>query len=425
MTVEVITFGCRLNQNEGVEVKKRAEEAGLKNVIILNSCSVTSEAERQLRQSIRKLHRKEPNKKIIVTGCAAQVNPVLYSAMPEVDKVIGNIEKMQPQTYESLLYNNSEKILVNDIMSVRETAHYIPDIIEERVRAFLQIQNGCNHSCTFCIIPYGRGNSRSVPLGEIVANAQNLVDRGFKEIVLTGVDITDYGLDLPGQPSLTEIIKRLLNNVSNLPRLRLSSIDVAELKSDFIDLFAHEKRIMPHLHLSLQSGDNMILKRMKRRHSREDIIRFCSKVRSLRPETEFGADIIAGFPTETQDMFQNTVNLLREIGISYLHVFPYSERHGTPAARMPQVPKNIRKERAAIIRQVGAEILRQSNANKIGKTFKVLVESDGATGRAEDFSLVKIASKGRATGEIATCLIKGIEDEHLIGAREENSTKLF
>lgn len=390
----------------------------MQDVIILNSCSVTSEAERQLRQTIRKLHKKEPNKKIIVTGCAAQINHNLYSTMPEVDKVVGNIEKMQLKTYKSFAHDDNEKILVNDIMSIRETAHYIPDVIEERVRAFLQVQNGCNHRCTFCIIPYGRGNSRSVPLGEIVANAKDLVSRGFKEVVLTGVDITDYGLDLPGQPSLTEMIKRLLNNVQNLPRLRLSSIDVAELKSDFIELFASEKRIMPHLHLSLQSGDNMILKRMKRRHSREDIIRFCSQVKFVRPETEFGADIITGFPTETLDMFQNTVNLLREVGISYLHVFPYSERHGTPAEKMPQMLKNIRKERAAIIRQLGSEILQHSNAKKIGKIFRILVEGDGTIGRAEDFSLVKITSSAAVAGEVVSCLIKGVEGEYLVSIRE-------
>jgi len=416
MTAEVITFGCRLNQNEGLEIKKQAERAGLSDVIILNSCAVTSEAERQLRQTIRKIHRNNPNKKIIVTGCAAQINPEHYSAMSEVDKVIGNIEKMKSSSYREIFHDNDEKILVNDIMSVRETAHYLPDVMEEKVRAFLQIQNGCNHRCTFCIIPYGRGNSRSVPLGEIINNINELVNRDFKEIVLTGVDITDYGLDLPGQPSLTEMIRRLFINVPNLQRLRLSSIDVAELKDDFIDLFVKEKRIMPHLHLSLQSGDDMILKRMKRRHTRKDIINFCNKIKELRPETEFGADIIAGFPTETQEMFQNTITLLEEVGIAHLHVFPYSERHGTPAARMPQIQKNIRRERAAIIRELGFKILKQVNFSKIGKILKILIESDGI-GRAEDFSLVKINTTNIQikVGEILTCVITKSDDKYLFG----------
>ena len=416
MSVEVITFGCRLNQNEGAEVKKQAEKAGLHDVVILNSCAVTSESERQLRQTIRKLHKKDPSKKIIVTGCAAQINPELYSQMPEVNKVIGNIEKMKSETYGDFFTNQTEKILVNDIMSVRETAHYLPNIIQERVRGFLQIQNGCNHRCTFCIIPYGRGNSRSVPIGEIVANTKELVLTGFKEIVLTGVDITDYGLDLPGKPTLTEMLKRLLKNVPDLKRLRLSSIDVAELGDDFIELFATEQRIMPHLHLSFQSGDNMILKRMKRRHSREDIIKFCKRVQELRPDTAFGADIIAGFPTETQEMFENTLNLLKKLKISYLHVFPYSERYGTPAAKMPQVPKDIRKQRANIIRSLGQEILANANAEKVGKVFEVLVEGDGKTGRAQDFSLVRMTNVAKM-GEIISCTIIGTNVTHLIATR--------
>ena len=413
MSVEIITFGCRLNQNEGAEVKKQAEEAGLKGVVILNSCAVTSEAERQLRQAIRRLHKQDPAKKIIVTGCAAQVNPERYSQMPEVDKVIGNIEKMKAETYGGFA-NQGEKILVNNIMSVQETVHYIPDIIQERVRAFLQIQNGCNHRCTFCIIPYGRGNSRSVPIGEIVANTKELVLKGFKEVILTGIDITDYGLGLPGNPTLTEMLKRLLKNVPELKRLRLSSIDVAELGDDFIELFVNEQKIMPYLHLSLQSGDNMILKRMKRRHNREDVVVFCQKIKALRPETEFGADIIAGFPTETHEMFENTLNLLKQLKISYLHVFPYSERYGTPAARMPQIPKNIRKERASMIRALGQEILTQSNAKKIGKVFEVLIEGDGKTGRAGDFSLVHMKN-AVTVGEVVSCTITNSGGSYLIG----------
>jgi threonylcarbamoyladenosine tRNA methylthiotransferase MtaB len=413
MTVEVITFGCRLNQSEGAEIKKLAQASGLNDVIILNSCSVTSEAERQLRQTIRHINKQTPEKKIFVTGCAAQINPTAYSSMPGVDKVIGNIEKMQINTYDKLVIDDNEKILVNDIMSVRETAHYIPDIIDERVRAFLQIQNGCNHRCTFCIIPYGRGNSRSVPLGEIVNNAKNLINRGFKEIVLTGVDITDYGADLPGQPSFTEMLKRILELVPELSRLRLSSIDVAELKEDFIEFFVTEKRLMPHLHLSLQSGNNMILKRMKRRHTREMIYSFCQQVKKLRSETEFGADIIAGFPTETDEMFKDTLDTLNDLNISYLHVFPYSQRTGTPAAKMPQVKKEIRKIRAATARELGKKLIYQSNLNKIGTKINALVEGKGIA-RAEDFSLVKISDINIEPGSLIECVVLEADREALI-----------
>ena len=333
--------------------------------------------------------------------------------MPGVDKVIGNIEKMQINTYDTLVIDDNEKILVNDIMSVRETAHYIPDIIDERVRAFLQIQNGCNHRCTFCIIPYGRGNSRSVPLGEIVNNAKNLINRGFKEIVLTGVDITDYGADLPGQPSFTEMLKRILELVPELSRLRLSSIDVAELKEDFIEFFVTEKRLMPHLHLSLQSGNNMILKRMKRRHTREMIYSFCQQVKKLRSETEFGADIIAGFPTETDEMFKDTLDTLNDLNISYLHVFPYSQRTGTPAAKMPQVKKEIRKIRAATARELGKKLIYQSNLNKIGTKINALVEGKGIA-RAEDFSLVKISDINIEPGSLIECVVLEADREALI-----------
>ncbi|MFN5382974.1 MAG: tRNA (N(6)-L-threonylcarbamoyladenosine(37)-C(2))-methylthiotransferase MtaB [Alphaproteobacteria bacterium] len=387
MTLKVVTFGCRLNSYESELIKKSATDAGLTDTVIFNSCAVTSEAERQLRQAIRKEKRNNPNAKLIITGCAAQVNAQKYASMPEVDKVIGNTEKTKTDSYLSL--GETEKVLVNDIMSVTETAPQFIDSFDGRARAFMQVQTGCNHRCTFCIIPYGRGNSRSVPIGEIVLQAQLLVDAGFKEIVITGVDITGYGLDLPGTPSLAQMILRLLNNVPKLQRLRFSSIDVAEIDDELLDLIVKEPRIMPHLHLSLQSGDNMILKRMKRRHNRQQIIDFCDKVRKLRPDVVFGADIIAGFPTEDDEMFQNTFNIVDEANLTYLHVFPYSERDGTPASRMPQVEKHIRKERAKILRKKGEEKIAQHYQSQIGKRLSVLVEASNI-GRSEDFSAVKL-----------------------------------
>jgi threonylcarbamoyladenosine tRNA methylthiotransferase MtaB len=387
VTLKVVTFGCRLNSYESELIKKSATDAGLTDTVIFNSCAVTSEAERQLRQAIRKEKRNNPNAKLIITGCAAQVNAQKYASMPEVDKVIGNTEKTKKDSYLSLA--ETEKVLVNDIMSVTETAPQFIDSFDGRARAFMQVQTGCNHRCTFCIIPYGRGNSRSVPIGEIVLQAQLLVDAGFKEIVITGVDITGYGLDLPGTPSLAQMILRLLNNVPKLHRLRFSSIDVAEIDDELLELIVKEPRIMPHLHLSLQSGDNMILKRMKRRHNRQQIIDFCDEVRKLRPDVVFGADIIAGFPTEDAAMFQNTLNIVDEANLTYLHVFPYSERDGTPASRMPQVEKHIRKERAKILRKKGEEKIAQHYQSQIGKRLNVLVEA-GNIGRSADFSAVKL-----------------------------------
>lgn len=385
MTLEVVTFGCRLNSYESELIKKSATEAGLTNAIIFNSCAVTSEAERQLRQAIRKAKRENPNAQIIVTGCAAQVNPSKYSNMEEVDKVLGNEEKVQAKSYSA----EFEEVAVNDIMSIKETALQMIEGFENKARAFLQVQNGCNHRCTFCIIPYGRGNSRSVPIGEIVSQVRTLTQNGYNEIVLTGVDVTDYGLDLPGKPTLGQMIKRLLALVPELQRLRLSSIDVAEIDEDLYKLIFEEKRLMPHLHLSLQAGDNMILKRMKRRHNREQVIEFCKLVRQKRSDVTFGADIIAGFPTETEEMFSNSLRIIDEVDLIYTHVFPYSEREGTPAARMPSVPKNIRKERAKQLREAGQRRLHEHCQAQIGKTLKCIIESDG-TARAEDFSLVEI-----------------------------------
>lgn len=412
MTLEIVTFGCRLNAYESELIKQSAEKAGLTDTIIFNSCAVTSEAERQLKQAIRKAKREKPDAKLIVTGCAAQINPEKYSKMDEVYKVLGNEEKVKTESYLPSFIENTEKALVNDIMSIKETAPQLIEGVDGRSRAFIQIQNGCNHRCTFCIIPYGRGNSRSVPIGEIVKQTQLLVNSGFNELVLTGVDMTSYGEDLPASPKLGQMMKRLLSNVTGLKRLRLSSIDVAEIDEDLLDLIANEKRLMPHLHLSLQSGDNMILKRMKRRHNREQIIEFTEKARKLRPDIVFGCDIIAGFPTETDEMFENTRNIITEAGLTYLHIFPYSEREGTPAARMPQVEKPIRKQRAKILRELGDKQLRNHLNSQIGKTVSVISESEGF-GRAEDFSLVKIEQELPKSG-VLEVKITSSTDKYLV-----------
>jgi threonylcarbamoyladenosine tRNA methylthiotransferase MtaB len=388
MTNSVINFGCRLNSYEGEIIKQQADAAGLQNALIFNSCAVTSEAERQVRQAIRKARKENPNAKIIVTGCSAQVHPDMYAEMAEVDKVIGNEEKLKPEGYQFILHSE-EKALVNDIMSVRETASHMVASFDGRARAFLQVQNGCDHRCTFCIIPFGRGNSRSVAMGDIVAQTRALVEKGYNEVVLTGVDISDYGKDLPGAPSLGQMTRRLLALVPDLKRLRISSIDAVEVDDDLYRLLAEEPRLMPHMHISLQAGDDMVLKRMKRRHLRADILHFCDKVRELRPDIVFGADIIAGFPTETDEMFENTLRLVEEAGLLYLHVFPYSSRAGTPAAKMPQVPKEIRKERAARLRAAGDKQLANYLQSQIGKTTDVLVEKN-RTARTPHFAMVEL-----------------------------------
>lgn len=409
MTLEVVTFGCRLNTYESELIKKSATEAGLENAIIFNSCAVTSEAERQLRQAIRKARRENPDAEIIVTGCAVQVNSAKYSSMPEVNKVLGNEEKVVANSYLSA----TEPVLVNDIMSIKETALQMIEGFENQARAFLQVQNGCNHRCTFCIIPYGRGNSRSVPIGEIVNQIRALTANGYNEVVLTGVDVTDYGLDLPGQPSLAQMIRRVLALVPELKRLRLSSIDVAEINEEMYELIFNEKRLMPHLHLSLQAGDNMILKRMKRRHNREQVIEFCKLVKSKRPEVTFGADIIAGFPTESDEMFKNSLDIINEAGLVYLHVFPYSEREGTPASKMPSVPKNIRKERAKLLREAGMINLVEHCKMQIGKTLSCIIESN-STARAEDFSLVQVETN-LPIGSVVDIQITNSSQDKLIG----------
>jgi threonylcarbamoyladenosine tRNA methylthiotransferase MtaB len=385
MSVDVITFGCRLNTYESEVMKKHALDAGLSDTIIFNTCAVTAQAEKQARQAIRKARRANPEKRIVVTGCAAQIHPESFASMAEVDAVLGNQEKMTAAPYLAL---DIERAQVNDIMSVKETASHLVASFDGRARAFIQVQNGCDHRCTFCIIPFGRGNSRSVPIGEVVTQVRALVEAGYNEIVFTGVDVSDYGKDLPGAPTLGQMMRRVLASVPELKRLRLSSIDAVEVDDDLYRLIADEPRLMPHLHVSLQAGDDMVLKRMKRRHLRGDIIDFCDRVRAMRPDMVFGADIIAGFPTETDAMFENTRALVGEVGLTYLHVFPYSARAGTPAARMPQVPSDVRKVRAGILRAEGEKQIAAYYASLVGRTLEVVVEQDGKTGHSEGFAKV-------------------------------------
>ncbi len=411
---EIITFGCRLNAYESEAIRARAAEAGLSDAVIVNTCAVTGEAVRQSRQAIRKARRANPDAKIIVTGCAAQTEPETYAAMPEVDRVLGNREKLEAASYAGLSLDDVERVRVNDIMSVRETAAQFVDSFEGRARAFLQVQNGCDHRCTFCIIPYGRGNSRSVPMGAVVEEARRLVEAGFPEIVLTGVDMTAYGADLPGAPTLGQLVRKLLKFVPELKRVRLSSIDSIEADDDLWRAIADEERLMPHFHLSVQAGDDMILKRMKRRHSRADTIAFTARVRALRPDAAFGADLIAGFPTETDAMFANTLALVDEADLSVLHVFPFSPRKGTPAQRMPQVERTLVKERAARLRARGSERLAHRLAAMIGRDETVLVEKPGF-GRTPCFA--PVAFEGElAAGSFVRMRIAGAAADHLIAA---------
>lgn len=422
MSTKVINFGCRLNSFETEIIKQKAKEAGLdqcgQEVIIFNSCAVTREALRQTRQSIRKAARENKNAKIIVTGCGAQTNTTDFSTMSEVDYVIGNSNKLETSTYtnikNSFNLNNYEKVIVDDIMSIKENAPHMVDAIAQNARSYVQVQNGCNHNCTFCIIPFGRGKSRSVPIGAVIDQISRLFDKGLFEIVLTGVDLTSYGDDLPGKPCLATLIKDILTFVPNLKRLRLSSIDSIEVNNELFDLLAHEKRIMPHLHLSLQSGNNLILKRMKRRHSREDAILFCTKLLKKRPEMVFGADLIAGFPTETDEMFESTKNLINECNLTFLHVFPFSAHKIVPASRMPQVEKNIIKKRASILRQKGQEALLKHLKSKVGSIEEILVEST-KLGRTADYCTVKLNDdKKYIPGSIITYKIKNYNDNFLI-----------
>src|SRR6201989_2640581 len=391
MSVEVVTFGCRLNAFESEVILREAESAGLADTVVINSCAVTNEAVAQARQSIRRLKRERPDARIVVTGCAAQTQPEMFAGMSEVDRVVGNDDKMRGEAwrearaaFESAFgIDHSEKIAVADIMSVREMAPHLVDGFKRGLpRMFVQVQNGCDHRCTFCIIPYGRGNSRSVPMGAVVEQVRALVERGHAEIVLTGVDLTSYGADLPGTPRLGQLTKQILRHVAELKRLRISSIDSIEADRDLLDVIADDERLMPHLHLSLQSGDDMILKRMKRRHSRKERGAFCAEIRRMRPDIALGADIIAGFPTETEEMFARSQSLVDECGLSFLHVFPYSPRPGTPAVRMPQVRGNVIRDRARRLRATGEAALQRRLAAEVGSTRQVLIES-ASQGRTE------------------------------------------
>ena len=412
-SVEVITFGCRLNTYESEVMKAEAAKAGLDNTILVNTCAVTSEAVRQARQAIRRARRENPQARIIVTGCAAQTEAQNFAAMPEVDAVLGNEEKLKAEHYRRLPdfgVSAEEKVAVNDIMSVTETAPQMVAHIDGHVRGFLQVQNGCDHRCTFCIIPYGRGNSRSVPMGAVVEQARKLVENGYREVVLTGVDATSYGADLPGTPTLGLLAKTLLKQVPEILRLRLSSIDSIEADSHLFDLIADEPRFMPHLHLSLQHGDDMILKRMKRRHNCTDAIAFAEQVKRLRPGFAFGADMIAGFPTETEEMAANSARLAEEIGIAHLHVFPYSPRPGTPAARMPQLDRALVKARAAELRSVAERLQALHLTSRVGTKQKLLVERNEMA-HTEDFTLV--AAPGMKPGSLVEVSIGGHNGRHL------------
>ncbi|MEL6948198.1 MAG: tRNA (N(6)-L-threonylcarbamoyladenosine(37)-C(2))-methylthiotransferase MtaB [Pseudomonadota bacterium] len=419
--LEMINFGCRVNTYETEVMRKAALEAGLADLpggaVVINTCAVTAEAVRQAKQSIRKARRDNPNARIVVSGCAAQTEPETFGTMDEVDLVLGNDEKLHAHQYRQLPdfgVNLYEKVRVNDIMSVKETASHMVEAIEARTRAFVQVQNGCDHRCTFCIIPYGRGNARSVPAGEVVEQVRRLIGNGYREIVLTGVDLTSWGMDLPGTPSLGRLVTALLSQLPDLERLRLSSIDSIEVDPPLMDALASDPRMLPHLHLSLQSGDDMILKRMKRRHSRDDTLRFCQELRARRPDMVFGADIIAGFPTETEVMFENTLALVDEAGLTHLHVFPYSPRKGTPAARMPQLDRGLIKARAAQLRSLGAQRLTAFLTGRTGQRITVLKET-GRLARADDFTPVQV--DGGAAGELFTVDITGHDGRRLHGQR--------
>jgi threonylcarbamoyladenosine tRNA methylthiotransferase MtaB len=408
--VEILTFGCRLNAYESEVMRGHAQAAGMADAIIVNTCAVTAEAERQARQAIRRARRDRPDAQIIVTGCAAQIDPAAFAAMPEVSRVIGNAEKLNAASWGGVA---EARVSVNDIMSVTETASHLTAGFDGKARAFIQVQNGCDHRCTFCIIPYGRGPARSVPMGAIVAETRALVEAGFREIVMTGVDLTSYGPDLPGQPTLGQMVRRLLAAVPALERLRLSSLDPVEIDEDLWRLIAEEPRLMPHLHLSIQAGDDMVLKRMKRRHARADAIDTCHRARALRPGIVFGADLIAGFPTETDAMFTNSLNLLDECGLTWLHIFPYSARKGTPAARMPQVPMDGRKARAAELRAAGERRIDLFLAGQIGTEIAALVEKPGE-GRSEHYAPVKLADDLAPVGSIVRARVTGMFEGALV-----------
>src|ERR1700761_2066167 len=421
MSVEVVTFGCRLNAFESEVMRLEAERAGLVETIVINSCAVTNEAVAQARQSIRRLKRERPLARIVVTGCAAQTETGMFAGMAEVDHVVGNDDKMRGEAWRAARtafdaaagfgIEKSEKIAVADIMAVTEMAPHLLEGFQRGLpRVFVQVQNGCDHRCTFCIIPYGRGNSRSVPMGAVVEQVRALVEHGHAEIVLTGVDLTSYGADLPGAPKLGQLVKQILRHVPDLKRLRISSIDQVEVDRDLLDVIADDERLMPHLHLSLQSGDDLILKRMKRRHSRADAIEFCAQVKRLRPDIALGADIIAGFPTETEEMSARSQDLVDECDLTFLHVFPYSKRPGTPAARMPQVAGDVIKSRAGRLRAMGETALQRRLDRELGWQRSVLIESP-TQGRTEHFIPVDIS--GETPGAVRTLTIGGNDGARL------------
>jgi threonylcarbamoyladenosine tRNA methylthiotransferase MtaB len=410
--VEVVTFGCRLNAYESEQARARALGDGLDNAVIFNTCAVTGEAVRQARQAIRRARRERPDAKLIVTGCAAQIEPETFAGMAEVDAVLGNGLKSAPGAYarEAL----ETRVRVDDIESIHETAGHLVDGLTDRARAYVEVQNGCDHRCTFCVIPYGRGPSRSAGAGEVVDRVRRLTAQGYKEVVLTGVDMTSWGADLPGSPTLGQLVARILKLVPELPRLRLSSIDAAEIDPDLLRCLAEEPRLAPHLHLSLQSGDDMILKRMKRRHSRDQALALVGQVRAVRPDVAFGADLIAGFPTETDEMFDNTLAFVEAAGLSYLHVFPFSPRPGTPAAKMPELPRALVKGRAERLRARGSELLAAHLARQVGRTVEALVEREGLA-RAADFTEIQLIGDARP-GEIVRVRIDGHDGARAIGA---------
>jgi threonylcarbamoyladenosine tRNA methylthiotransferase MtaB len=423
MSIDVVTFGCRLNAYEGEVIRRQAQAAGLADAVIVNTCAVTAEAVRQSRQAIRSLKRERPDAPIVVTGCAAQTEPKRFADMPEVALVLGNEEKISARAWREhrdvlarvpFGLAAEEKVVVNDIMAVTQTAAHLIDGLEGRSRAFVQVQNGCDHRCTFCIIPYGRGNSRSVPMGEVVDQVRRLCARGYHEVVLTGVDLTSYGGNLPGAPKLGTLVKQILKHVPELARLRLSSIDSVEADRDLLDAFANDARLMPHLHLSLQAGDDLILKRMKRRHLRADAIAFCDAVRRLRPDVVFGGDIIAGFPTETEDMFARSLDLVDACALTHLHVFPFSPRPGTPAARMPQIRRDVVKERARRLREKGEAALRRHLDAQVGCRRRVLTES-GEVGRTEHFTRARLAAPVEP-GIILDVTVAGHDGRQLLAA---------
>jgi threonylcarbamoyladenosine tRNA methylthiotransferase MtaB len=426
MSVDVVTFGCRLNTYESEIIRRAALAAGVSGTVVVNTCAVTAEAVRQSQQSIRRISRERPGARIVVTGCAAHIEPKRFAEMPEVAAVLGNEEKLSAEAWRNEAWRSDgairlpftpvdeEKIKVNDITAVTETAAHLVDGFEGRVRAFVGVQNGCDHRCTFCIIPYGRGNSRSVPMGEVMGQVRRLCERGYREIVLTGVDLTSYGSNLPGRPSLGQLVRQILRHVPELARLRLSSIDAVEADRDLLDALANESRLMPHLHLSLQAGDDLILKRMKRRHRRAEAIALCAQLRRLRPDIVLGADMIAGFPTETEEMFARSLDLVDACALTHLHVFPFSARPGTPAARMPQVPGTAVKERASRLREKGRAALERHLATQVGSTRRVLtVSSQG--GHTEQFTPVRLASP-TATGMILDLAITGHDGRQLLAA---------